>query len=250
MNRRFVVILLASVARLVAADEPLPPAAMILDRYVEVTGGKAAYEMHKTEIETGTVQFVALGLKGTLSGYSAEPDKHYSTFDLEGVGKVEEGVSGGVAWENSPLSGPRIKSGEEKAQALREARFNAPAHWREIYTKAETTGVERVGEEDCYKVLLTPAQGNAVTMYFGKKSGLMKKTTVVAASQFGDLAAELIASEYREFGGVLAPAKMTQKAAGQELTITINDVKVNQEIPPDRFELPAEVKALLNQPAK
>jgi hypothetical protein len=250
MNRRFVLILLASVAPLLAADEPLPPAATILDRYVEVTGGKAAYEKHKTEIETGTVQFAALGLKGTLSGYSAEPDKHYSTFDLEGVGKVEEGVSDSVAWENSPLSGPRIKSGEEKAQALRDARFNAPAHWREIYTKAETTGVERVGEEDCYKVLLTPAQGNAVTMYFSKKSGLMKKTTVVAASQFGDLAAELIASEYREFGGILTPATMTQKAAGQEFTITITDVKVNQEIPPERFALPAEVKALLDQPAK
>lgn len=250
MNRCFALVFLASMVRVAAADEPLPPAATVLDRYVEVTGGKAAYEKHKTEIETGTVQFAALGLKGMLSSYSAEPDKHYSTFDLEGVGKVEEGVSGGIAWENSPLSGPRIKSGEEKAQALRDARFNAPAHWREIYTKAETAGVERVDDEDCYKVLLTPAEGNAVTMYFSRKSGLMKKTTVVAASQFGDLAAELIASEYREFGGILTPAKMTQKAAGQEFTITINDVKVNQEIPAERFALPAEIKALLNQAAK
>ena len=247
---RFALILVAPAMPVLAADEALPPAATILDRYVEVTGGKSAYEKHKTEIETGTVQFAALGLKGMLSEYSAEPDKHYSTFDVEGIGKVEEGVIGGVAWENSPLNGPRIKTGEEKAQALRDAHFNAPVHWRELYPKAETTGVERVDDEDCYKVLLTPAQGNPVTMYFGKKSGFMRKTTVVAASQFGDLAAELLASDYRDFGGVLMPVKRTEKAAGQEFTITINDVKVNQEIPAERFELPAEVKALLNQPAQ
>jgi hypothetical protein len=250
MNRRLALVLLGSVIPVMAADEALPPAAAILDRYVEVTGGKAAYEKHKTEIETGTVQFAALGLKGTLSGYSAEPDKHYSTFEVEGVGKVEEGVTSGVAWENSPLNGPRIKSGEEKAQALRDARFNSPVHWRELYSNAQTTGTERVDGEDCYKVLLTPAQGNPVTMYFGKKSGFMRKTTVVAASQFGDLAAELLAADYRDFGGVLMPAKRTEKAAGQEFTVTIDDVKVNQEIPPDRFELPTEVKALLNQPVK
>ncbi len=250
MKKRLALILIASMAPVLAADEALPPAATILDRYVEVTGGKAGYEKHKTEIETGTVQFAALGLKGMLSEYSAEPDKHYSAFEVEGVGKVEEGVIDGVAWENSPLNGPRVKSGEEKAQALRDAHFNGPAHWRELYSKAETTGAERVEDEDCYKVVLTPAQGNAVTMYFGKKSGLMRKTTVVAASQFGDLAAELLASDYRDFGGVRKPVKRTEKAAGQEFTITINDVKVNQEIPAERFELPAEVKALLNQPVK
>jgi hypothetical protein len=118
---------------------------------------------------------------------------------------------------------------------------------RELYVKAETTGSETAEGEDCYKLLLTPEEGKAVTMYFGKKSGLLKKTTVVATSQLGDIPAELIVSEYREFGGVLLPVKMTQKAAGQEFTITIGDVKVNQEIPPERFELPAEIKALPNR---
>jgi hypothetical protein len=246
MNRRFAVLLLAFIP-LFAADEALPSGASLMDRYIDVTGGKAAYAKHRSAIEYGHMEFAALGLKGTLVTYAAEPDKYYSSADLEGVGKLEMGVTNGIAWENNPLTGPRIKTGEEKLQALREARLNSDYHWRELYAKAETTGSETVDGEDCYQVTLTPAEGKPVKMYFGKKSGLLRKTTLVAASQMGDIPAELIAQEYRVFGGILAPAKVLQKAAGQEFTITIDNVKENAEIPADRFDLPAEIKALLEK---
>jgi zinc protease len=251
MHRRLALAVFATFAiPAFAADEPLPAAAAILDRFIEVTGGKAAYEKQKTIVETGKVEFAALGLKGTLISYAAEPGKSYSELNLDGVGKVTMGISGGVAWENNPIAGPHIKTGEEQLQALRDSRMNSTYHWRELYAKAQTTGSENAEGEDCYKVLMTPAGGNPVTMYFGKKSGLLKKSSLIAVSQQGDIPTELIAAEYREFGGILMPAKVTEKAAGQEFTITIENVKVNQEIPPERFDLPAEIKALQNQTAK
>jgi outer membrane lipoprotein-sorting protein len=42
---------------------------------------------------------------------------------------------------------------------------------------------------------------------------------------------------------------MTEKLAGQEIPITLQDVKTNQTIPADRFEPPVEIKALLNKAA-
>lgn len=251
MNRRTVLqALLAGILPALAAGQALPPAAQILDRYIQATGGKAAYESRKSEIDTGTLEFAAQGIKGTIVRYSQDPDQYYSSLDIQNIGKVEMGVSGGVAWEKSALLGARIKTGEEKAQALREARMNSSYHWRDLYTKAETVGTETVDGQECYKVILTPTEGKPETMYFEKKSGLLKKTTLIAASQMGDVPAELVAVEYRDFGGLLTPVRITQKAAGQEFTITIDDVKVNPEIPADRFELPAEIKALLNAPAK
>ena len=249
MNRRFALLVLAA-APLLAADDALPPGASLMDRYVEVTGGKAAYENHKSAIEYGHMEFAALGLKGTLVIYSVDPDQYYSSADLEGVGKLEMGVSGGVAWENNPLTGPRVKAGEERLQALREARLNSSYHWRDLYQKAETTGSETVEGEDCYKVALTPAAGKPVIMYFGKKSGLLKKTTLVAASQMGDIPAELIAQEYKVFDGILTPSKVLQKAAGQDFTITIDSVQDDVRIPPGRFALPPEIQALLDRGVK
>jgi hypothetical protein len=228
-----------------AADDALPSAESILDRFVEATGGKAAYERHKSEIVTAKLAFAAAGVSGTVMSYAEDPSKYYSVLDVAGIGKVEMGVTDGVAWENSALMGPRIKMGEERNQALREARMNAPYHWRELYSKAETAGVETINGEECYKVVLTPKEGTPETMFFEKKSGLMRKTTLVASSPMGDVPAEVLAEDYKDFEGVLVPAKTTQKAAGQEFTITIESVEVNQPIPPERFEMPPEVKALV-----
>jgi hypothetical protein len=43
------------------------------------------------------------------------------------------------------------------------------------------------------------------------------------------------------------PAKVAQKAAGQEIAITIDSVKYNAEIPKDKFEPPDEIKAMLKK---
>src|SRR6185437_1946969 len=107
-----------------AADEALPPAETVLDHYIEVTGGKAAYEQRKTEIATGTVEIAGQGLKGTLTRYSEAPDKIYVVMQFAGIGKIESGAADGVAWDTNMMTGPHVKTGDEKAQALQEAAFN------------------------------------------------------------------------------------------------------------------------------
>ncbi len=145
------------------------------------------------------------------------------------------------------MQGARIKSGDEKAQSLREGLFNAPLQWRKAFAKAETTGVETIDGEECYKVVLTPPEGKPETTYYQKKSGLVVKTTGIASSQMGDIEFEAVVSEYKPFDGVLMPTKVIQKAAGQEFTMTVETVKTNPEITADRFEPPADVKALLDK---
>src|SRR5260370_28455832 len=250
MTRKLALIALLGGFSAFAADEPLPKAETILERFIEVTGGKAAYQKRKTEIATGTLEFAAQGLKGTLTRYASDPDKSYSSLDIDGIGKIEMGSSGNIAWEKNAILGPRVKSGEEKAQALREATFNAQLFLRKIFPKAVTIDVETVDTEECYKVLLTPAQGKPETSYYQKKSGLEVKTATVAVNPMGEIPVEVILADYKNFDGVLVPTRVTQKAGGQEFTLTIQTMKTNEAIPPDRFEPPAEIKALLNKPVK
>ena len=103
MNRRVVCSLAGGRREPGFAADPLPSAASVLDRYVQVTGGKQAYEKRKTEIAHGTLEYPALGIKGSMTRYAAEPDKYYTTLDIEGLGKIEMGVNGRVAWENSAI---------------------------------------------------------------------------------------------------------------------------------------------------
>jgi len=252
MNRRVSILLLAVAGTgvtLVYGADPLPSAESILDRYVQVTGGKPAYEKRKTEIAHGTVDFPALGIKGSMTRYAAQPDKYYYTVDIAAIGKMESGVNGTVAWENSAILGPRIKSGVERAEAIREGNMNATVNWRKLYPKVENAGIEVIDGEECYKVIMTPDEGQPVIGYYQKKSGLQVKLSTVASTQMGDIPVEMIASDYKNFGGILEPAKVTQKAGPQEFTMTLDRVEVNPVIPPERFALPDEVRALVDKAA-
>lgn len=250
MNRRILILLLAAagagVTSLHGAD-PLPSAESILDRYVQVTGGRQAYEKRKSEIAHGTVDFPALGIQGTMTRYEVQPDKYYYTVDIAAIGKMETGVIGSVAWENSAVLGPRVKAGAERAEAIREATMNAVVNWRELYPKVENQGLEMVDGQECFKVVMTPSEGHPVIGYYQKKSGLQVKLTTIATTQMGDIPVDVIASDYKNFGGILEPAKVTQKAGPTEFTMTIERVEVNPVIPSERFALPAEVRALVDK---
>jgi hypothetical protein len=113
-------------SRLAASDEPLPQAEVILDKFVEVTGGKAAYEKIHNEKFTGTFEFLGKGIKGTITSYRADPNKSYTTVELEGVGTIQDGTDGTTAWQSSSLQGPRVKQGDERAISLREATLRGP----------------------------------------------------------------------------------------------------------------------------
>jgi zinc protease len=247
MTRLTRLTVLGALAGALAAAQALPKAETILDRYVEVTGGKAAYEKHTRETLTGTISFPEQGLSGKLTRYGLAPDKEYSAVELGPLGKIESGFSNGVAWEKSAILGPRVKSGDEKQQAAREARFNAQVEWRNIFPKAETTGSETVNGEECYKVVLTPVTGKPETQYYSKKSGLLLKTAATAVSPMGEVAVEVEVSDYKNFDGILYPTRSKQKAGAQQLDIAITGVSFDQAIPAELFELPPEIKTLVEK---
>lgn len=228
-----------------AADPDLPKADAIMDRYVEVTGGKALYEKRRSEVMVVEMEFVGKGIKGTLTRYSDVSNNAYSTGQIEGVGKLEEGVYNGQAWENSAMMGPRLKSGVENADAVRESMFNSSLNWHKLY-KAEVAGIEKENNEDCYKVILTPlGEGKPQTMYMSKKTGYMVKTKRTAVSAMGEIPIDATASEYKPFDGILYPSKIVQNVMGNEISLTMVSLKSNEDIPKSRFEPPAEIKKLM-----
>ena len=230
------------------ADE-LPKADEILDRYVEVTGGKAAYNKVHNELTKGTMEFTGKGIKGTIVNWEAEPNKSFTVADLEGVGKVESGSDGDVFWERSALTGPRIKSGDERDEILRASTFNPHLNWRKIYDKAEVAGTETVDGDECYKVVLTPKSGSVMTQFYSKKTGFLVKTSGIHKTQMGDIPAESFLKDYKLVDGseLRMPFTHVNRFAGQEIEMHLQSVQFNVDVPKGRFDLPDEIRALLKK---
>ena len=222
-------------------------AEVILDRFVEATGGREAYSRIHNEVSRGTVEFVAAGIRGSLESFEAQPNKAYSAIHLEGAGKIEEGTDGQVVWEQSSLQGPRVKTGEERAVALREATFNGQVRWRELYTKAECAGKTTLDGRACFKIVLTPAEGKPLTEYYDVETNLLVRTDVIVKNPMGEIPSETLFSDYRKVGGILVPFEMVHRALSQEITVRLESVRFNVEFPKERFNLPAEIRALVRR---
>jgi len=248
MKRSYWVFCLAAAvlsAVIVMAQEPLPKAETVLDKYVEVTGGRAAYEKVRTRVTTGRFELVGKGIAFKVSSWEAVPNKNHTIMEVPGVGKVQEGTDGRVFWSLSALEGPKIKEGQEKAQAALVAVFNSDTHWRELFKTAETVGVEDVNGQPCYKLELTSIEGLKQTRYYDKKTGLLVKTSMMVTTQMGDIPTESLVSDYRKVDGVLMPFKTTGKMMGMDITATIDTIEQNVKIDESHFTLPDEVKALV-----
>jgi hypothetical protein len=232
-----------------AADAALPKGEAVLDQFVEATGGRSAYEKIHSEVSIGSFEFTGKGIRGTANSYKAAPNKSYMAMELPGIGKIEDGSNGEIAWNRSALQGPRIKDGDERAAAMREATFNEPLHWRKLYKGAETVGIESVDDKVCYKVILTPLEGKPETQFFDRQSHLLVKFAMTLSSPMGEVAMETRLGDYRKDGDILTPHRLELSAMGQNFVITIDTVKWNEEIPKSRFDVPADVQALLPKAA-
>ena len=139
-----VLVCFAAPGVLLASEDERPSAEAILDKYVEVTGGKAAYAKLNNRLTKATFEMVGQGLKFSMTIYAARPNKMYTLMESEAFGKIEKGTDGELAWEINVMTGPQIKEGEERALLLRGAAFDAVPGWRKLYKKVESFGIEDI----------------------------------------------------------------------------------------------------------
>ena len=239
-------ILIASAA--LAGEADLPTGEELMEKLVAAKGGREALEKHTTSITKGAMIIDAIGLKADITSYAAKPDKSYVTIEIVDRGTIERGASGGVAWELSPLTGPRVMEGEERAFMLREAAFHGHLNWRQHYDKVECVGLETVHGHECYTIELTPPDTRPLTLSLNKETCLPARTEfTLATPAAGDISFDTVFENYTETDGVVSAGKITQKVGPQTVIITKHSVEYNVQIPEDRFDLPQQIQALLKE---
>lgn len=230
-----------------AADEALPSGEVVMDNYVEATGGLEAYGKIHNSVFRGSFEIEQAGIKADLIIYQAMPNKIYTRLESDAMGTIESGSNGEVFWERSVMTGPKLKEGQEKEDAMRDAVFNKFARWREIYQKAECMGVEPVDDAPCYKVIITPKSGSSQTLYFDKASGLLVKAKSVVEHQMGSIPVEASIGDYKEVDGILVSHKAKVSVMGQTRMVIAESIEHNMDIPEDRFSLPEEIQELVDK---
>jgi hypothetical protein len=228
-----------------SADESkTPDGKAIVERFIEVTGGKERYSAVKTQTTKASMQINALQIKIDLAIYQAGKGKMLAEIDMKQVGTTRRGVSGDVAWEVSSIQGVRILEGTEAASMLEKSDLQAAADPSKYFKSMERTGTKEIGGETCYEVTLTKRIGQPEKRYYSAKTGLMVATVATQETPMGEIEVETEISDYRDAGGLKVPFRIVQKMQGLAQEMKIQSVEFNKPIDDGKFALPEEVKAI------
>lgn len=85
-----------------ARAEATPEAERVLQRYLERTGGTAAFAAESTTYVHAKVY--AFGFEGTFASWTARPARRYTRTEL-GPFKLSEGIDGATGWRTDPTTG-------------------------------------------------------------------------------------------------------------------------------------------------
>ncbi len=210
----------------------------VLEKFVEATGGRQAYEKLTSFVARGTLDIPAQGIRGTIQIYAKAPNKLLVIQTVEGVGELRQGYDGQVAWSQDPFQGLREMDGVELANFKREATFNAELKWRELYEKVELIGTEKVGDHQTYVIRLTPHLGRPITQYYDAETFLLLRQDSVYEGPQGTIPGQEYFSDYREVSGVKVPFRVVQKSSLGEAVMSLTSINPNVKIDDARFTKP------------
>ncbi|HEX4137537.1 MAG TPA: hypothetical protein VHY84_23210 [Bryobacteraceae bacterium] len=208
-----------------ATIDRLPTAGQVLDRYVRLTGGTAAWRAKRVErddIEGRTLD----GRRVVLRAAVTVSRSGNSISEIQIPQSGSEGIYKGVAWALSHFSGVRIKRGTEHEEAILDARMLEEADWRALYPNPRVAGIETIGDERCYKVLLLPSSTERIE-WFGIASGLLVKRSSSELSPGGDTPVGYTVEEWAERDGIKQPSIMLAWRGDLQYRLSILSTEYN-----------------------
>lgn len=225
--------------------EDLPDSKEIIAKMIDAEGGAMAMRKIKNRVITMNIDLGVGGMTAKGVAHFARPGNQHTALELQGMGTIEEGVTDGVAWGLSMMTGPQIKEGDERAMALREANFDGLLDWKSQYKKIECVDKVTDDGKDYYKIEFTPIEGSVITSYVDAMTYLPHRSKLKLSTAMGEFDMTIYIEDYRTVDGVQYPHKSRIEIMGQTRVVTIESIKHNVDIPVDRFKLPDDIKALV-----
>jgi len=226
-----------------AAKPALPEAKDLLQKSVDAVGGAEARAKKKSMEMTGAMEMPGQNLKGKIVSRYLQPNKMLTVIDLPGLGEIRSGYDGTVGWSASKLQGARLMTPKELETMAREADYMKDVDPLKRFDSVETTGEGTIGGFDCWKVKAKKGE-DVTTLWFEKSSGLTRGAAMTIETQLGKMPVTTIFTEYKEFDGIKLPIRTEVMQAGTKI-VTAYDVVTFDTVDATAFDLPTEVKALL-----
>jgi len=225
------------------AKPSYPDAKELLKKSVDAVGGAEARLQKKSMEMKGTMEMPGQKMKGPIVSKYMQPNKMVTSIDLPGIGEVRSGFDGTVGWSTSKIQGARLMTPKELETIAREADYMKDVDPAKRYDSVETVGEGKFAGFECWKVKAKKGE-DVSTLWFEKSTGLPRGVTMSVETQLGKLPVTTSFTEYKDFDGIKLPVRSEVKQAGATM-VTVYDSITFDSVEASAFDLPTEIKALL-----
>src|SRR5689334_5485846 len=246
----------------------LPSPESILDKYIQAAGGTQRLAELKSFVGKGTsVGFGGFGGGGDVDLVAEAPDRRATIIvfkDAPGRGDQIRTFDGHTGWVRTPLNvlGEFQLSGGDLDGARLDAQLSFPGQIKQILTNLKTGPPGTITDlpapasqsvlqkdvtlgqtHDVDVVQGTGPRGLLVTLYFGRKTGLLLRELRYGNSPIGRVPTQIDFADYREVEGVKLPFRITYAWLDGRDSIVLNEIKTNVPVSEAKFARPAPLKA-------
>ena len=244
-------VVIGALAASTAAAQPgaaLPAGAVLVAKYAAAIGGPALIKAPQITTKGGLLMSAA-GINATFEMLQLAPNRMQMVTTIPGVGAIQVGYDGAIAWSMDPMQGPRLLAGKEMDEIREEADPRAAARSPDLFSSVQTVADTTMGGERCYLVKLTWKSGRETFDCYSPATGLMVGSSSVQQTPMGAIPVSTVYSDYKKFGDFMVPTKTTQSMMGQQQVMTISSVEVGTGAGVT-IVAPPEVKALVKPAGK
>jgi len=196
------------------------------------------YSHRISEMETPAIKTV-------IEQWSIAPNRTLTRMTMVGAGATEIGYNGTVGWTISPLTGPVLIEGEplKELAKLAAGRTQLDKPFKTLSAGAPTV----VEGKDVVPVAFEDDQGNAGTLFFDAKTGLLHAMSQrITDTPQAEYTMWTFISDYKRFDGELVALTTTMKAQGQNIVTRTTHVD-HKVIDTTMFVPPPAVAALIRK---
>jgi photosynthetic reaction center cytochrome c subunit len=208
----------------------------LFEKYLLAVGGSSAIEKITTRVMKGSITFGDRNIP--IDIYSKEPEKRIS-FVHTPDGDNITAFDGHEGWLAAPKRPVREMHGPDIDGAAMDADLQFPAHLKEMCSKTELQGVEKINDEKTDFVLCERAGKTPVELYFDAQTDLLVRLVRYGETALGRLPTQIDYADYHAVDGVRVPYRWTLARPGGRFTIQLSEVEQNVPIDDSKFAKPA-----------
>ncbi|HEY2743761.1 MAG TPA: c-type cytochrome [Polyangia bacterium] len=217
--------------------EAKPPALttkQILDKWLQASGGAAAWSKIKTRVSKGTL--AGFGPQAQpLEVVQSAPD-HWKVTATGPRGPIVNTWTGKLGWRSF---GPMVMpiEGDDAVETRREAQLAPPVTMPKLIEGLKVVADEPLPKGNAH--VLAGKEGDLqVRLYFDAATGLLARVLSLAPTPVGDLPHQTDYEDYRTVDGVKLPFIDRERRGGHEFTQTYTEIKNNAPVDEKQFAMP------------